>query len=323
MQQAHRALAVLGLLYLLAAAVLPWFGPAPVNVAAVMAGDGPERMILIKIRIPRTLLGLLAGGCLGLAGAVFQALLRESLATPYTLGIASGASFAVALAAAAGAVQWLGLPASWLAALAGSAAVTLLVAAIGSAGGKTSSLRMLLAGISLNAVFSAGTLAVMGAAREHRTAAVAQWLIGSVDAVRPPALLALAAVAVVGLAVLLAQARALNLMAMGEEWAATRGARPGSLLWLGFSCASLLTAAVVSLCGPIGFVGLIVPHLVRSSLNADHRVLLPGCFLGGGLLLAVADAIARTAAAPAELPTGTVMAFIGGPYLIWAVWRRF
>lgn len=315
--------AVLTLLFLAAAAVLPWFGSAPVDPGKALADPGPDRLILLELRLPRTLLALFAGGCLGLAGAVFQALLRESLATPYTLGIASGASFAVALATASGATEWSGLPVSWLAALLGAGAVTLLVAGLGRAGGRLSSFRMLLAGISLNAVFSAGTLAVIGSAREHRSMAVTQWLIGSIDAVRPAAVAALAAVAAAGLASLLRQARALNLMAMGEEWAATRGVHPRRVLLLGFGAGSAMTAAAVSLAGPIGFVGLIVPHLVRGLLSADHRILLPASFLGGGLLLALADALARTLTAPVELPTGAVMAFIGGPYLIWAVWRRF
>ncbi|MCS7044194.1 MAG: iron ABC transporter permease [Bryobacteraceae bacterium] len=316
-------MAALAALYVLAALALPWFGSAPVNPIRALAGYEPDRLIFMELRIPRTLLALLVGGCLGTAGAVLQALLRESLATPYTLGIASGASFAVALATAAGVDYWAGLPVSWLAALAGAAAVTALVAGLGRSGGRMSSLRMLLAGISLNAVFSAATLAVIGSAREHRSISVTQWLIGSIDAVRPAAVGALAAVGGAGLTVLVKQARDLNLIAMGEEWAATRGANPRRVLLTGFIIGSVLTASAVSLAGPIGFVGLIVPHLVRGLLSADHRILLPCSFLGGGLLLALADALARTLTAPAELPTGAVMAFIGGPYLIWMIWRRF
>lgn len=316
-------LAALGVLFLLAAVVLPWFGPAPLEARKALAGPGPDRLILLELRLPRTLLALLVGGCLALAGAVFQALLRESLATPYTLGIASGAAFAVALATAAGAAEWRGLPLSWLAALLGAGAVTALVGGLGRSGGQLSPFRMLLAGISLNAVFSAGTLTVIGAAREHRSMAAVQWLVGSIEAVRPAAIAVLAAVAAVGLAVLLRLARPLDLMAMGEDWAATRGVRPRRVLALGFAAASGLTAAAVSLAGPIGFVGLIVPHLMRGLGSAEHCFLLPASFLGGGLLLALADAMARTIAAPAELPTGAVMAFLGGPYLIWAIWRRF
>ncbi|MCS6953720.1 MAG: iron ABC transporter permease [Bryobacterales bacterium] len=318
-----RSLALSGFLFVLAGLLSPWFGPSDLDLRRAFAQAGPERAILLELRLPRTLLGLLVGGCLGVAGAVFQALLRESLATPYTLGVASGAAFAVATATVLGATEWAGLPVTWLAAWAGAAAVTGAVALLGRAGGQLSSLRMLLAGISLNAIFSAATLTMVGAAREHRAMTITQWLIGSIEAVRPVAIVSLAAVAAASLAVLLAQARALNLMAVGEDWAATRGIRPARVLAAGLAAGSLLTAAAVSLAGPIGFVGLLVPHLARRLISADHRLLLPCSFLGGGALLALADTIARTVTAPAELPTGAVMAFIGGPYLIWSIWRRF
>lgn len=305
-----------------AVVLLPWIGPAPVTAEGVLAGQSPDYPIFIELRLSRTLLGLLVGSSLSLTGALFQAMLRDSLATPYTLGISSGASLGAILAISVGLPSVWGLPAVWLGALAGAASILALVASLSAQGGHLSSFRLLLTGISLNGICSALILMIHSMARDHRSISITQWLLGSVDSVRYAALGVFAAVALLVAGILISRAKQWNLLMVGEAWAATRGVDPGSLMRTGFLCGSVLTATAIALSGPIGFVGLIVPHIIRSRISPDYRVLMPCSFLLGGVLLASADAIGRSVIAPAELPAGAIMALIGGPYLVWLVRRR-
>jgi len=309
--------------FLVSLVLLPWAGPAPVSVERVLSLQPPDYPIFLELRLSRTLLGLLVGGSLSLAGALFQAMLRDSLATPYTLGVSSGASLGAILSITAGLPSMMGLPAVWLGALGGAAAVLALVAGVSSQQGQLSSYRLLLTGISLNGVCSAMILMIHSVAREHRSVSITQWLLGNIDSIRYPALGGFAAVAVPVSWILISRARQWNLLMVGEAWAATRGVDPSALMRTGFLGGSLLTATAIALSGPIGFVGLIVPHLVRSWISPDYRLLMPCSFLLGGVLLAVADAIGRVVLAPAELPAGAIMALLGGPYLVWLVRRRF
>lgn len=306
-----------------AVVLLPWIGPAPVAVERVLARQSPDYPIFVELRLSRTLLGLLVGSSLSLTGALFQAMLRDSLATPYTLGISSGASLGAIVALSLGLPSVLGIPAVWLGALAGAASILGLVASVSAQGGHLSSFRLLLTGISLNGICSALILMIHSLAREHRSISITQWLLGSVDSVRYSALGAFAAVALLMAGFLISRAKQWNLLMVGEAWAATRGVAPSSLMRTGFLCGSVLTATAIALSGPIGFVGLIVPHIVRSRISPDYRVLMPCSFLLGGVLLASADAIGRSVMAPAELPAGAIMALIGGPYLVWLVRWRF
>ena len=152
---------------------------------------------------------------------------------------------------------------------------------------------------------------------------ISRWLIGSVDSVDYTALGAFVGVIALSAVVVMRQAKAWNLMAVDPAWAATRGASVMRLTMSGYAAGSLLTAATVALTGPIGFVGLVVPHLIRTRIGADHRVLMPCAFLGGGVLLASCDAIGRIVMAPSEIPAGAVMAILGGPYLVWVLRQRF
>ncbi len=155
-----------------------------------------------------------------------------------------------------------------------------------------------------------------------RSFSIARWLIGSIDATSYVSLAVLAIVVLLVSAMILSQARSWNLLAVGERWAASRGVRVGALLAQGYILGSILVAGAIALTGPIGFVGLIVPHLVRSRISPDHRLLMPCAFLLGGALLALCDAIGRIVMPPAELPAGAVLALIGGPYLVWIIRQR-
>jgi len=309
--------------FLLAAVLLPWVGPGTITIQRVLARQVPDYPILIELRLSRTLLGLLAGGALSVTGSLFQAMLRESLATPYTLGVSAGAAFGAVLTLALNLDRILGFPASWAGALAGAAAVLAIVAGASFKGGQLSGVRLLLSGVSLNSICSAFILLIYSVVPERRSFSITQWLLGSVDSVSYRALLVFAASVVAASAILILRARDWNLMAVGESWAAARGVDVRRVMSTGYLCGSVLTAGAIALTGPIGFVGLIVPHLVRSRISPDNRILMPCSFLLGGVLLACCDTIGRVVLIPAELPAGAVLAIIGGPYLVWLVRKRF
>ena len=308
--------------FLAAAIVLPWVGAGPISLTRVLHREPPDYEILLQLRVTRTLLALVAGGALSLAGALFQAMLRDALATPYTLGISAGASLgAVAVLALGWQTVW-GIPATWVGALAGAFAVLTLVLGGFSRRRPLSAFTLLLTGIAINSVCAACIILLGGFANMSRTFSIARWLIGSVDATSYTSLAVLTAVVLALAAIILPQARSWNLLAVGEQWAASRGVRVVTLLRTGYLSGSILVAGAIALTGPIGFVGLIVPHLVRSRISSDHRVLLPCVFLFGGALLALCDAIGRIVLPPAELPAGAILALLGGPYLVWAIRQR-
>jgi iron complex transport system permease protein len=301
---------------------LPWVGAGPISLARVLHHQSPDYEILIQLRITRTLLAMVAGGALSLAGALFQAMLRDALATPYTLGISAGASLgAVAVIAAGWQMVW-GIPATWFGALAGAFAVLTLVLGGFSRRREISAFSLLLTGIAVNSVCAACIIILGGFAGMSRTFSIARWLIGSVDSTSFSSLGLLSAVVLILAMMILYRARSWNLLAVGDQWAASRGVHVPALLRTGYLAGSILVAGAIALTGPIGFVGLIVPHLVRSKITPDHRVLLPSVFLFGGALLAVCDAIGRVVLPPAEIPAGAVLALIGGPYLVWAIRQR-
>jgi iron complex transport system permease protein len=310
------------MLFVAAAIALPWIGAGSISMDRVFAKAAPDYPIFIELRVSRTLLGLLAGGALSLTGSLFQSMLRDSLATPYTLGVSSGAALGAVITFALDLDHLLGFPAAWAGAMTGAAAVMVIVASSSWKRGQLSGVRLLLSGIALNSICTAFIL-LINSVVSRRSFSIVQWLLGSVDSVSYRALFVFAAVVLVTSVMVITQARGWNLLAIGENWAGTRGV---DLKWLtitGYCCGSVLTASAIALTGPIGFVGLIVPHLVRSRISPDNRILMPCSLLLGGVLLATCDTIGRVILAPAELPAGAVMAVLGGPYLVWLVRRRF
>jgi len=307
----------LGLALLLVTAVVVgvFVGPAsltPGEVVAALAGrGGPGGAIVWALRVPRVVLGLLVGGVLAVSGASLQVLVRNPLADPYLLGLSGGAGLGAVLAMTAGVgTPWLVPAAAFAGAVVTMAAVYALAAA---AGGALDGRVLLLAGVVVGAFAGAlvGGILAVSAAQGTRTALV--WLMGGLGGVGWPGVLALAAYALPGLIVLAAEARTLNLLAMGEEPARHLGADVTRSRRRVYLAASLLTAAAVAAAGIIGFVGLVVPHAIRMLRGHDHRVLLPAAFVAGGALLVIADVGARTAFAPLELPVGVVTAVVGVP----------
>lgn len=309
------------LLFVLSICVLPFLGPTAVDVGNVWNLRDPDWSIVLRLRLSRTMLGLLAGGALALAGSLFQSMLRDALATPYTLGVSTGASLGAVLAIA---LDWhvaAGIFGVWAGALAGAALVLLLVIGAATRERHLSVSGLLLAGIAINSICGAMILLVHGLTGMSQSFAISRWLIGSLDAIEFSTLAVYAAGVLALAAAIVSQARHWNLLAVGESWAATRGSAVSRTLVVGYVGGSLLAAGTVALTGPIGFVGLVVPHLLRSRVGGDDRIVMPCAFFLGGVLLATCDAIGRVALAPAEIPAGAITAFIGGPHLVWLVRR--
>jgi iron complex transport system permease protein len=302
--------------------IAPLIGTARIDYARALAGLSPDREILFHARLPRVLLAALAGGALGVAGVLFQALLRDALATPYTLGITSGASLGAVATLCLGWRYIAGLPAVWAGAFAGAAVVLVVVLGAATEGRRMSSFTLLLAGITINSICLAFILFLQSIATYRESFAIVHWLMGGIDPVEYSTLAWLGLVTLPPLGYVFLRARDWNLLAVGEDWAAARGVAVGRLMLAGYLAGSLVTGSVTSITGPIGFVGLIVPHALRLRLGADHRLLVPCSFLWGAAFLVVCDTVARTALAPVDLPVGVVTALLGGPFFIWLLRSR-
>ncbi|WP_037574420.1 FecCD family ABC transporter permease [Phaeacidiphilus oryzae] len=297
-------------------------GAHPLSPSEVWRGlteeGSPGWTVVHQMRLPRTLLGLLAGSALGLAGWVMQALTRNPLADPGVLGINAGASAAVVTASALlGAGSYLGTV--WFA-LAGAAVVSVLVYAVG--GHRTATpARLALAGTAVNAALYSYVNAVelldTGALDRMRF-----WTVGSLASASPQSVLGLLPFTAVGGGIALALARPLNSLSLGEDSARALGVRPARVRVAAIAAVTLLCGAATAACGPIVFVGLLVPHLVRRFTGPDLRRLLPLCALLAPALLLGADVLGRLVAAPSELQAGIVTAAVGGPCFLWIVNRR-
>ncbi|MGH9316749.1 MAG: FecCD family ABC transporter permease [Thermoanaerobaculia bacterium] len=279
---------------------------------------GETARLVASLRLPRVALAALVGGCLALAGAALQALLKNPLADPFLLGTSGGAATGAALAALAGASPLL----SPGAAFAGAAASSLGVAALARRGGRLDLQRLILAGLIANAFFSAVLLAVFSVASGEAARTMLFWMMGSLSDASSGKTLSLLPYAIAGFTALLWSASRLNLFAVGEENAAALGVNVERSKRLVFLAASLLTGAAVAFAGVIGFVGLLVPHAARAAAGNDQRILLPVSALSGAALLVAADAVARSALAPAELPIGAVTAAIGAPLFAYLLLRN-
>ncbi len=321
-----------GLLVLLAAVALGSLlvGAAPVPAGAVfdlIIGRGPaegtERTVVLAIRLPRIAAALLAGGALAVAGAGFQALTRNPLAEPSILGVSGGAAFGVVLGQVSGLgqgiVEALGLTALGFA---GALVAGVVVYLIASSTGGLPVHTLLLAGVIVGIFFSAAITVLISIVDTNRLGGVIHWLLGSVAPIPPAALGVFAFATAAGVWMVLGEARALNLLALGEEGALELGVDAQRVKRRIFAGAALLTGTAVAFVGPIGFVGLIVPQALRMLLGPDNRLLVPAALLAGGAFLLAADTLARTVVAPAELSVGVLTSFCGAPFFIWLLRSR-
>lgn len=273
-----------------------------------------------QFRLPRALLAGLAGAGLALAGATMQAVVRNPLAEPYILGVSSGASVGAVLVIVSGGAAFLGLTMSG-AAFAGAVGSCILVALLARARGELSPTRMILAGVALGSLLSAVTSYLTLTTDAQNVVSVMFFLLGSVSAATMPSLAIPALALVIALIAVAGLSRSMNALLAGDESAVAVGVRTTRVRALLLVVASLLTGVIVAVSGGIGFVGLVVPHVARLLVGSDHRRMLPVAVLGGALFLMVADLLARTVAAPTEIPLGILTAFVGAPFFLWLMRR--
>ncbi len=279
--------------------------------------------IFWRLRLPRTALAFLCGATLSICGMVFQAMFRNPLATPYTLGVSSGASLGAVLYLAMGfSFSFLGVSGITLAAfLGGLGSITGVFFLTQRVGGFSSSV-MLLAGVALNFFFSSLILFMQYISDFTGSIRIIRWLMGSLQTVGSQSLFHLLPFAVVALLVIFRFTRALNLAAVDEAFAVSRGVNLKRFKPLLFLATSLAVGAVVSQCGPIGFIGMIAPHICRLIFGPDHGYLAPASLFFGGMFLTLCDLLSRTIIAPAEIPVGVITALLGGPFFLWLLLKK-
>jgi iron complex transport system permease protein len=328
MRHKATALVALGTFLLLACALGLLLGAAPLSPSSVWNGltdgssDPAARSIMLSLRLPRVVAGVFTGAGLAVSGALFQALLRNPLAEPYLLGVSSGAAFGAVAALTLG-LPWLGSSSLVLAGLVGALLAITIVFRVAHGVGRLDTRVMILTGVVVAAFFGAGVMLMLTIARGEAMRAAILWTMGSLSGVSWEMTMALGLYTGVSSLGAFAIARHLNALSLGEESAASLGTRVEGIKRAAYLLASLLAAAAVSVAGIIGFIGLVVPHAVRLAWGADHRYLIPLCFLGGGGVLVLADTLARTTFRPLELPVGVVTALLGVPLFLVLLRRRY
>jgi iron complex transport system permease protein len=311
-----RPLLILGLVLLSAASIV--FASLAGSVAmdlpawwsALTHPDSPDGALLWQLRLPRALAAWVVGAMLALSGCLMQVLLRNPLADPYILGVSGGAAFAALAGMTIGVATAL-IP---VLALLGAFLSILIVFGLARGTGPWSGTRLLLTGVVTAAGWAALISLVLATSSDNSLRGMLFWLMGDFSYARLPGWAV--GVLLLGLALTLGMARSLNVLAMGETTASLLGESTRTLLWTLYGLASLLTAAAVAVAGTIGFVGLIVPHLVRLASGSDHRILIPASALFGGAFLVFSDTVARTVMAPRQLPVGVITALLGVPLFL-------
>ncbi len=298
----------------------PLIGSHQVGIEELVSGDAVALRIVWQLRVPRLLLALLAGGALAVCGAAFQTLFGNPLAEPYTLGVAGGAALGAVLAQQLGVAVGLGaLPVVAVASFAGALAASAVVIAVAR---RRSTSTLLLAGVAVALTSSALILFVQYLADFSRTFQMVRWMMGGLAVVGYREVVWVAPWIALGVAALFLLRRELDQLATGEELAASRGVDLGRLRVSVVAVVSLMVGALVAVTGPIGFVGLIVPHWVRRGVGHAHARVLPAAFVSGGAFLALCDLLARRILAPADLPVGVLTAIVGGPFFLWLLLRK-
>jgi ABC-type Fe3+-siderophore transport system permease subunit len=318
-----------GLLAVAAILTSPLIGSTHISLRrafdrAIPFADNVDAQIFFIARLPRTLAGALVGSLLASAGVVFQGLLRNPLATPFTLGVSAGAALGAMLAITfSWSFAWAGVSAAAAASFLGSLAAVGIVYALARARHRGLSTNvLLLAGVTMNAFFSALILFVQYFADFAQTYRILRWLMGDLDISSYQPLLSALPLLIVSFVSFAWLARPLNLLSLGDDSAETRGLNVVRAQRTAFVSASLATGAAVSVGGPVGFIGIVVPHLVRLIVGPDHRLVLPASALFGAAFLVGCDVLARTVMSPVELPVGVITALIGGPFFLWLLVRK-
>ncbi|HJT90024.1 MAG TPA: iron ABC transporter permease [Bryobacteraceae bacterium] len=317
-----RALILLAALLLLCALLALWAGTEKLDLTRLRA-DPMAQTLFFRLRLPRVVMAALVGSTLAVVGAALQALFRNPLADPFTLGVSGGGAVGASIAIALGwSARLSGIPLVFVAAFCGAMAAVLLVYRIARTGTLLLPGALLLAGVVVNLIASAVVLTVTYMTDSARALEILRWMVGSLEVVGFDIIVRMLLFLAPCWIALLALSRELHLLAMGEEAAGSLGVNVQRCeTWIHLLC-SLMVGVTVAVGGAIGFVGLIVPHAVRLLFGEDLRIVLPGSLLLGAAFLIAADTVARTALSPVELPVGAVTALLGGPAFLWLLYRR-
>ena len=313
-------------LAVLAVAWAPFWGMEYIPFSALWGNaDDSTTYILWNLRIPRVLMAFMAGAALATSGMVFQAMFRNPLATPFTLGVSSGASLGAAVCMQSGLsfAVW-GISGVSISAFIGALVSIILVYVLTSSSRQGSSTAtMLLAGVAISFFFSSMILFLQYMSDPTRSLQMLRWVMGGLqNIIGFSDVLNVFAFVTSGCLIVWYLLLDLNLLSTGEDFAFSRGVNVKQVKVSLFFSVSLMVGAVVAICGPIGFVGLMAPHICRLLIGADHRLLYPATFFFGGVMLVVCDTISRTLLAPTELPVGIITALLGGPFFLWLLLAR-
>jgi len=318
-RQSYILLALLGL-GILALFWTPFWGLKDISPTSILSTDsgGKEWLIFWKIRVPRTLAAFLSGSALGCCGMVFQSMFRNPLATPFTLGVSSGASLGAAVYVWLGfSFGFLGMSGITLFAFIGAMLAILIVWGLTQLRGSFSTTTMLLAGVAVSFFFSSLILFLQYLSNFAQSFRILRWLMGGLEIFGYDSVFSLFPIVLSGVFILVILRHELDLLTTGDDLATSRGVDVKKVRAILFLVTSLMVAAVVAVCGPIGFVGMMAPHICRLLTGWNHRHLLPATFLFGGAFLTLCDTFARTLIAPIEIPVGIITALLGGPFFIW------
>jgi len=327
-QKAAKALRVYVLLLLFILLVLPWIGGEHLELGEIVAycrGEATVHgMIMFRQRIPRILLAAVVGGALSMTGASLQVLFRNPLAEPWTLGVSGGAAIGAFIAHAFPPLNVHAGPlhATQLFALAGAAGVMALIFTVSRRRGGMGVQTLLLGGVTISVLSGGIIMLAIYFISPYKYITFNRWMMGGLDVSGYAQLLSFLFLGVPGMLLLGSLMREYNHLSLGEDMALGHGVDVRRVKWRTLAGAGLTTAACVAVAGPIGFVGMIIPHVVRHFSGFDNRIVLPAAFLAGGAALALCDGIARTVLAPTEIPVGVITAVAGGPAFLYLLLRR-
>ncbi len=323
----HRRMLLAGLLSaaILVVVVCPFIGMEAISAWDLLRGTAPStsQMIFWQIRLPRVCVGFMAGAGLAVCGMAFQAMFRNPLATPFTLGVASGASLGAAVYVRLGlAFSLLSVSGMSVFAFLGALGAICLVYGLTRLRRGFSTATMLLAGIAVTMFFTSLILCMQYISDFTQSFRIVRWLMGGLEVMGYQGVFNLLPLVASGSFILFVMTHELNLLATGDDLAIARGVDVKKANKILFAATSLTVGGIVAICGPIGFIGMMIPHICRMLVGSDHRYLMPASFLLGGLFLTLCDTLARTVIAPAEIPVGVITALLGGPFFIWLLIGR-
>ncbi len=299
--------------------IAPFWGIESLSVKSIFqCNDQVRSDIFWKIRLPRVIAAFLAGAALAISGMTFQAMFRNPLATPFTLGVSSGAAFGAAIYIKLGVIfSILGVSGQSLSAFIGAILSVLLVYGISQIKKGFTTATMLIAGVAINFFFSSLILFIQYLSDFANSFRIIRWLMGGFEIVGFRPVFTILPFVLVGSAFIFLLNHELNLLTLGEDIALSRGVDVKKIKMALFFTTSLMIGGVVSICGPIGFIGMMAPHICRLLIGAEHRFLSPASFVFGGAFLVLCDTLSRLLIAPAEIPVGVITALLGGPFFLW------